>query len=267
MSSVPARHRAAVVTRLREAGCVFAEQEADLLIAAAATRADLTAMVDRRAGGSPLEHVLGRVRFCGLDLAVTPGVFVPRPRTGLLVREAAALVGGRGATVVDLCCGSGAVGAAVAAAAPAPVHLHAADVDPVAVACARRNLARYGGHVHQGDLFDPLPLRLRGRINVLVANVPYVPTGEIDLLPAEARRHEPRPALDGGADGLDLLRRLAAEAPHWLSPGGHLLVETSERQAPAATSIMERAGLRGRVVRDDDLDATVVIGRARGRRR
>ena len=109
--------------------------------------------------------------------------------------------------------------------------MHAADIDPAAVRCARRNIAA-AGQVYEGDLYDPLPATLRGRVDILVANVPYVPTEEIGLLPAEARVHEARVALDGGADGLDLLRRVTAAAPPWLAPGGHLLVETSERQAP-----------------------------------
>ena len=91
--------------------------------------------------------------------------------------------------------------------------------------------------------------------------MPYVPTDEVGLLPPEARDHEPRVALDGGADGLDVLRRVAAEAPRWLAPGGHLLVETSERQAPYAVAAFTRGGLVARVVTDDDLEATVVIGR------
>ncbi|MFC0527418.1 putative protein N(5)-glutamine methyltransferase [Phytohabitans kaempferiae] len=251
-----------VVNRLRAAGCVFAEDEARLLTAAAGTPAQLTALVDRRVAGEPLEHVLGWAEFCGLRIAVDPGVFVPRRRTALLVREAAALLAGRGAApvVVDLCCGSGAVGAAVAEAT-GPVELHATDVDPAAVRCARRNLAAAGGQVHQGDLDAPLPAGLRGRVEVLVANVPYVPTAEVALMPPEARVHEPRVALDGGADGLQVLRRVAAAAPGWLAPGGHLLIETSERQAAAAEAAFRAAGLTTRLVTDDDLGATAVVGR------
>jgi release factor glutamine methyltransferase len=241
---------------------VFAEDEARLLFDAAATPEDLADMVERRAAGLPLEHVLGWADFCGLRVAVEPGVFVPRRRTELLVRLAAELAR-PGAVVVDLCCGSGAVGAAVVAKV-GPIELHAADVDPVAVRCARRNLRAAGGHVHEGDLDAPLPPALRGRVDVLVANVPYVPTAELDLLPAEARLHEPRVALDGGEDGLDVLRRVVALAPRWLTPGGHLLVEASETQAPEAAAVIAAGGLVARLVDDDDLDATVVIGRNAG---
>jgi release factor glutamine methyltransferase len=252
----------AIVTRLRAAGCVFAEDEARLLRCAARTAADLAAMVDRRVAGTPLEHVLGWVEFCGLRVAVDPGVFVPRRRTGLLVHEAAALArgavdAGREAVVVDLCCGSGAVGAALVAAL-GRVELYAADIDPAAVRCARRNLA--GRQVYEGDLFALLPAGLHGRVDVLVANAPYVPTGEIGLMPPEARDHEPRVALDGGTDGLDVLRRVAAGAPRWLAPGGQLLVETSERQAPYAVEVVAGAGLVPRLVCDEDLGATVLIG-------
>ena len=114
--------------------------------------------------------------------------------------------------------------------------------------------------MYQGDLFTPLPGHLRRRVDVLVANVPYVPTGAIGLQPREARLHEPRLALDGGADGLDVLRRMAAEAPDWLAPRGRLLVETSERQASTAAAVLDRAGFTPHVVRDEDLDATAVIG-------
>ncbi|ARX81981.1 methylase [Streptomyces alboflavus] len=248
----------AVVTRLRAAGCVFAEDEADLLLAAAEGPDQLDAMVARRVSGLPLEHVVGWAEFAGLRVAVDSGVFVPRRRTEFLVREAASLAG-PGAVVVDLCCGSGALGAALAAAL-GEVELHAADIAPAAVACARRNVAAARGHVHEGDLYEALPGRLRGRVDVLLANVPYVPTDEVALLPAEAREHEARVALDGGVDGLDVLRRVTADARAWLAPGGRLLFETSERQVPSAVEAVGAAGLVAKVVTDDELYATVVVG-------
>ena len=135
--------------------------------------------------------------------------------------------------------------------------MHAVDIDPAAVRCARRNVA---GHIYRGDLYEPLPAGLQSRIAVLVANVPYVPTGDIGFLPSEAQAYEPRVALDGGADGLDVLRRVAAGAPGWLAPGGHLLIETSERQAPLAEAAFAASGLATRVASSEDLDATVIIG-------
>ncbi|MER7130556.1 putative protein N(5)-glutamine methyltransferase [Streptosporangium saharense] len=250
---------------MRAAGCVFAEDEADLLVSAARTPEELTLMVERRACGLPLEHVLGWAEFCGLRIDVDPGVFVPRRRTEFLVGQAVALAR-RDApdgpvVVVDLCCGSGAMGAALAAALPPGlVEVHAVDIDPAAVRCARRNLSAVPGHVHEGDLYDPLPAVLRGRVGLLVASPPYVPTEAIRLLPAEARVHEPMVALDGGADGLDVVRRVARAAPLWLAPGGHLLVETSGRQAPGTVEAVARAGLRARTADCEELGASVVIG-------
>ncbi len=252
---------AGLVARLRAAGCVFAEDEARLLLAAADATAVLEDLVARRVAGVPLEQVLGWAEFAGLRVVVEPGVFVPRRRTELLVREALRLVAGRPAVVVDLCCGSGAVAAALAAAAPG-LDLHAADLDPAAVHCARRNLPRAA--VHEGDLYAALPPDLRGRVDVLVANAPYVPTSAIALMPPEARDHEPRSALDGGRDGVDVHRRIAAGALDWLSPAGTLLVETSEEQAPATRAALAAAGLRTEVVRDEETAGTVVLGGGAG---
>lgn len=247
-----------VVARLRTAGCVFAEDEARLLISAARTPDELAAMVDRRVSGLPLEHVLGWAEFCGLEINVEPGVFVPRRRTEFLVSQAAAL-SEPGQVIVDLCCGAGAIGAALAAAVPR-AQVHASDLDPAAVRCARRNIRGPLGHVYEGDLYAPLPAGLRGRVGIVAANVPYVPTGEIPLLPAETRAHEPLLALDGGEDGLDVLRRVAAGAPGWLAPGGHLLIETSDRQARRAAEAFAASGLTPQVARCADQDATVLIG-------
>ncbi|SFD40818.1 putative protein N(5)-glutamine methyltransferase [Streptomyces aidingensis] len=254
--------RSAVALRLRRAGCVFAEEEAELLMTAARTVAELDTMTGRRAGGEPLEHVVGWAGFCGLRIFVDPGVFIPRRRTEFLVRHAAGLDRPAEPVVVDLCCGSGAVGAALTTALDGVAELHAADIDPAAVRCAGRNLAPLGGQVHQGDLFAALPARLRGRITLLTANTPYVPSGEIPLLPPEARLHEPRAALDGGPDGLDVQRRLAAEAAAWLAPGGHLLVEASSRQAGEAAAVFTAHGLTARITASEDHDTTVVTATA-----
>ena len=259
-----------IVARLRAAGCVFAEEEARLLIAEARTADELGAMVDRRAGGLPLEYVVGWAEFCGLRIGLDEGVFVPRRRTEFLVRQAADTVRRTAASgdpstpvrtiIVDLCCGSGAIAAALSVALP-PVDVHAVDIDPVAVRCARRNLSRYGGQVYEGNLYEALPAALQGRVDILVANVPYVPSSAVGLLPVEARVHEPRAALDGGADGLDIVRLVAARAKPWLAENGHLLVETSERQAAEAQEIFASNGLLPRVVGSAEWNATVVVGR------
>ncbi len=164
--------------------------------------------------------------------------------------------------VVDLCCGCGAVGAALAAAL-GEVELHAVDIDPAAVQCARRNLEAAGGRVYEGDLDEPLPATLQGRVDLLVVNAPYVPTDALGLMPSEARDHEPRVALDGGADGLDVLRRVVAAAPRWLAPDGHLLVETSEHQARQLVATFARHELRPQVAQAEGLGAVVVIGQLR----
>jgi release factor glutamine methyltransferase len=286
---------AGVVLRLRAAGCVWAEDEAALLAGAARSPAELDALVERRAGGEPLEQVLGWAEFNGLRIIVDPGVFVPRRRSEFLVAVAGAVVNGpvvngpvAGGSVVDgdvatppgallildLCCGTGALGLGVAhelggreldgrgwaGGGARGVELYAADLDPAAVACARRNVEPAGGHVFASDLFAAVPEALRGGVGVLICNAPYVPTTEIAFMPVEARDHEARVALDGGEDGLAVLRRVAAQAPAWLAPGGVLLVETSTRQAPEMAAAMSAAGLRSLVHTDDEYGATVISG-------
>lgn len=244
------------ITRiLRSAGCVFAESEAALLIDGF-TGSDLDDAVARRVDGTPLEQILGWAEFCGLRIFVEPGVFVPRRRTELLVHRAAV---SSPRIVVDMCCGSGAVATALAHRLTG-VQVHASDIDPVAVRCARRNVEPVGGRVYEGDLYAALPGDLRGTVDVIVANAPYVPTDAIGSMPSEARDHEPAVALDGGVDGLDLHRRIASNAPGWLAPGGTLLIETSRRQSEDTAGIFAAHGFDTEVVRSDDLDGTVVVG-------
>jgi release factor glutamine methyltransferase len=260
-----------VVSALRAAGCVFAEEEAEVLRSAAASDSHLSTLLARRVAGVPLEVVVGWASFAGLRVLIDPGVFVPRRRSELLVDLVAEIVPDENqvlaarevdfrqglSVLVDLCCGSGAVGAAIAVRLPT-VEVYAADVDPAAVACARRNLPV--DHVFEGDLYDALPSSLRGRVDVIVANAPYVPSDAIATMPTEARDHEPRVALDGGADGADLHRRIAAGARDWLAPGGRLIIETSRAQAERTAEAMRRAGLVATVETDEDLDATAVVG-------
>ncbi|MDE3724191.1 putative protein N(5)-glutamine methyltransferase [Nocardiopsis sp. N85] len=227
----------------RDAGCVFAEQEAHLIAHHARTPAHAADLAERRAAGTPLEHVLGWARLRGVTVRVDPGVFLPRPRSALLADLAVGLLPERG-VAVDLCCGSGILAAILIAARP-HARVHAVDLDPNAVACARRNLPAH--RVHHGDLCAALPPRLRGRVDVLVANVPHVPTDRLRLLPAEARLYEAPLALDGGPDGLDVLRRLARQAPGRLAPTGTVLVETAAHQAGTARKVLADAGLRPEV--------------------
>ncbi|MCW2843043.1 MAG: hemK [Nocardioides sp.] len=246
----------AIVARLRAAGCVFAEDEARVIREVAGSPDELERLVAAREAGTPLELVVGFAEFCGLRVAVAPGVFVPRRRTTFLVERAVALLR-PGAVAVDLCCGTGAIGAALAARVDG-LEVWAADVDPDAVRCARRNLPP--GRVLEGDLYDALPGHLRGRVDVLAVNAPYVPTDAIALMPPEARDHEHRVALDGGTTGLDVQARVAEGAPEWLRPGGTLLVETSARQAPDTADLMTRAGLVAQIASDVEIGGTVVLG-------
>ena len=246
-----------MVDRLRAAGCVWAEDEARLLTGESRSPQHLEEMIQRRVQGEPLEQIVGWAEFDGRRVLVAAGVFVPRRRSELLVRAASALLHAD-AVVVELCCGTGAVAFALARRHPG-LAIAAADVDPAAVAVARRNLIGLG-EVYEGDLFDALPATLRGRIGLVIANAPYVPTRAIATMPVEARRYEARTALDGGADGLDVQRRLIATMPGWVAPGAHLVIETSGSQAGATAELIERVGWRATVEESDEFDATVVIG-------
>lgn len=257
-----------LVRRLRAAGCVFAEEEAALILAQAGDEVEVDRLATAREQGLPLEQVLGWAELGGVRVALEPGVFVPRRRTELMVGAAVSLglgvsAGHAPVVLLDLCCGSGAVALAVGDAlrrAGVVPDVTAADLDPVAVRCAARNLP--GARVLQSDLFAALPDDLRGRVDVLTANVPYVPTTALALMPREAREHEPPLALDGGDDGLAVLRRVAAEAPDWLAPGGAVLFEAGERQVPDAVAALADAGLAPDVRTDDDLGAVVLVGTA-----
>jgi release factor glutamine methyltransferase len=246
-----------LVHRLRAAGSVFAEEEAALLLAEAGDPASLEAMTARRVAGEPLEQIVGWAEFDGMRFLVEPGVFIPRHRSQFLVERAAAL-GRRGAVVLDLCCGVGALGLAVRARL-GDAELHATDVDPAEVRCARRNVGP-DGSVYEGELYSALPDSLLGRVDLLLANAPYVPSGELRLMPPEAREHEHPVALDGGEDGLAVHRRVIAGAPVWLAPGGRMLIELSAEQSEIAAELMREAGLRAEIVTEDDDETSVVIG-------
>jgi release factor glutamine methyltransferase len=238
-----------------------------VLLTSARTRDDLEQMVRQRVGGTPLEQIVGWAEFAGLRITVEPGVFVPRRRTELLLRHALLLAPPH-PVVVELCCGSAALSLAMGSTLT-HAELHATDIDPAALRCARRNLARIHSpaRVLQGDLYEPLPPSLAGRVDLLLANPPYVPTDSLALMPPEARLHEPRIALDGGSDGLDVQRRIAAGAARWLAPDGRLLVETSDSQVNGSLAAFQGHGLVTEVVTADELDATVVIGRLPAARR
>ncbi|HRV59649.1 MAG: putative protein N(5)-glutamine methyltransferase [Solirubrobacterales bacterium] len=248
-----------LVDSLRAAGSVFAEDEARILAESADSPAELDSMLRRRMEGEPIQQIVGWAEFCGMRIRVEPGVFLPRPRSEFLVGKAIGL-GRPGCTILDVCCGTGALGVA-AATGLGSADLHATDLDPAAVRCAAVNVDEVAGRVYLGDLFGPLPRSLRGRADLLLLNAPYVPTAELPLMPREARLHEERITLDGGEDGLDVQRRAILEAPLWMAPGAHLLVETSDIQAESTMRLMKLAGLAVTLATSNEWGATVVIGR------
>jgi release factor glutamine methyltransferase len=234
-----------------------------------AERAELRGAVERRAAGEPLQYVTGEMPFRHLVLKVCPGVFIPRPETEVLVDEALASLptagDGIAPVVVDLCTGSGAVGLSIAHERP-DARVYATEIVPGAAEVARANAERCGVAdrvtVLDGDLFSPLPAELRGAVDLVVANPPYVPTGDLPALPAEVGEFEPHVALDGGPDGLDVARRIAAEALAWLRPGGTLALELDEGRVAAAVEELAVEYAEVRAVSDLTGRSRVVVARA-----
>ena len=254
--------RAWATRELAAAGCVSAAAEADWLLEEAEDEGALRAMVARRAAGEPLQYVIGWAPFGRLRLAVGPGVFVPRPETeGLADRAATRLrAAGPSPVGVDVCAGSGAIACFLAAEVPG-ARVLATELDPGALAWARGNAERFGVELLAGDLDDPLPAELAGRVDVLCANVPYVPTTAIATLPTDVRDHEPRLALDGGPDGLDAYRLLAGEILRVLKPAGMFAVEIGHDQSSAVEALFNQAGAQNvRTIKDLSTNDRVVTG-------
>ncbi len=200
-------------------------------------------LVKRRGDRQPLQHLLGSVSFCGLEIVVNSHVLIPRPETELLAERAWQYLtthNPQPSTTLDLGTGSGCLAIALAVKCPA-AQIHAVDISSEALAVARQNAARHGVleriQFHTGDGFASLPAGLR--CDLIVANPPYIPSAEIATLEPEVRDHDPRPALDGGADGLDFYHRLAAEAAAWLKPHGKLMLEFGDGQAAAIGGIFQ----------------------------
>jgi release factor glutamine methyltransferase len=246
-----------VTRRLADAGCIAAAEEADELIrAAAGDRRVLEDLVARRTQGEPIAFLTGSVTFCGIELRVEPGVYVPRRQTEPLARRAAVLLPAAGVGV-DLCTGVGAVAAVLAAAVPT-ARVLATELDPNAVRAARRN----GVEVFEGSLDDPLPRAFEHRVDVVTAVVPYVPTDALRLLPRDVLAFEPRLALDGGPDGTDLLEEVVRRCPRWLRPGGWLLLELGGDQAgPIERGLREVGCDEVDVMVDEDGDPRAVCAR------
>jgi release factor glutamine methyltransferase len=282
------------VATLRAAGCVFAEDEAVILLEAAAehdvassapavggSEQRLDELVARRVAGEPLEQIVGWVDFAGMRLQVRPGVFVPRQRTRMLAEHTATVTKqvadsrGSGAesgtgtvprpVVLEAFCGVGPVASAVAASVP-EAAIHVGDADEQAVRCAVANVEAYAragessanvtGHVL--DCLHGLPDELRHGIDVIAAVPPYVPVTAVDFLPREALDFEPSTALFGGVDGLDLVRRLIAESLDWLAPEGALLIELGQDQVAEATGFATERELEAQSHLGED-EQTVVL--------
>lgn len=261
----------AVARRLAAAGIPAAQAEARWLVEHVAAGCPgstvpqdrLEVLVRRRLAGEPLQLLLGRWPFRTVELTLEPGVFVPRPETevvaGLAIDHARGL--GRPALAAEPCTGSGAITCALVAEVDG-IEVVATDVEPQAVALARRNLAavrdatgavarRSRAEVHLGDLLDPLPAVVRGRLDLLVANPPYLPLADRDEMATEVVDHDPARALFGGADGHEVVDRLARAARDWLAPGGLLVVELDDRRGAEAAARARSLGLREvRVERD-----------------
>lgn len=208
-------------------------------------------LADRRARREPLQLVLGHTEFRGHRLELWPGVFIPRPETELLVEHGLAVLP-PGATVVEPCTGSGAVACAIAVERP-DAWVVATDVSVAAVALATDNATRLGARleVRRGRLLDPVPKEMRGRVDVLVSNPPYLADGDVDDLPVEVARWDPRDALVAGPTGHEVSDALIAAARHWLVPGGWLVLELDERRVTAAAARAPAAGLVDIDVRSD----------------
>jgi release factor glutamine methyltransferase len=249
--------RASVTRRLAGAGCVAPAQEASELMRAAAGDACLLEdLVSRRAKGEPIAWLTGAVVFCGVELHVAPGVYVPREQTEPLARRAAALLPPTG-VAVDLCTGAGAVAAVLSATVPT-ARVLATELDADATRCARRN----GVEVLEGQLDDPLPRELEQRVDVLTAVVPYVPTGALRLLPRDVQAYEPRLALDGGPDGTDVLAEVTRRSVRWLRPGGWLLLELGGDQAEPIGELLLELGFEAPdVMADEDGDPRAICAR------
>ncbi|MGH9205847.1 MAG: N5-glutamine methyltransferase family protein, partial [Acidimicrobiales bacterium] len=224
----------AVRSRLVAAGCVAADEEARELLAAGPDEATLEAWIRRREQGEPLAWITGTLQFCDHTLHLDPGVYVPRLQSEQLARRAATLLVTNGGRAVDLCTGAGTIAVHLIAEAPRAAVI-GVDIDIRAIVCARRN----GVLALVADLDQPLR---SGAFDIVTAVAPYVPTGELRLLPADVQRYEPRRSLDGGKGGIDLICRVVVSAARLLRTGGWLLVELGADQDQALSPTLAASG-------------------------
>jgi release factor glutamine methyltransferase len=244
------RDLAQLAEQLSRAGFIAADDEANELLARAGGDGDLLgSLVARRLTGEPLAWITGKVSFCGVEIRIDPGVYVPRWQSEPLARRAVDFLPATG-VAIDLCTGSGAIARTLMVNRPA-AQVVASDIDERAVACAAAN----GVEVYRGDLFSPLPRTLEGQVDVIVAVVPYVPTPSLPLLQRDTFAFESTLSYDGGPDGTDILRRVLRESPRFLRRGGALLLELGGNQADALRDDLARLGYTGvSVLSDEDGD-------------
>jgi release factor glutamine methyltransferase len=233
------------VSSLGAAGCVYAEDEAAAIWSTFSSPGARAEAVAARAGGMPLEQVVGWAEFGPVRVALGPGVFVPRRRAEAILGPAVA-VRPDPAVVVDLGCGAGALAASLAFLLPR-AQVHGVDVDPLALDCARRT---GGFDVHQGSWWSGLPGALRGRVDLAVAYLPHVPTDRLRGIHPDFRNHEPALSVDGGPDGLEPLRDVLAGLDDWLAPDGVFVTLLARPQVPAAA----------RILAEEDDDVVVAFG-------
>jgi release factor glutamine methyltransferase len=262
-----AHDREALAALLADGGFVAADEEAEELLARAGGDAELLdSLVRRRLTGEPLAWITGKVEFCGLEIRVDPGVYVPRWQSELLARRAVERLPASG-TAIDLCTGAGAIARTLGAKRPG-ARVVASDLDERAVACARAN----GVEAYVGDLFAPLPSGLDGRVDVVVGVVPYVPTPDLPLLQRDTLTFESTLSYDGGPDGAAILRRVLIDSVAFLRPGGALLLELGAEQPEALAEDLDRLGYANvTVLHDEDgdvrgLEATLSRPAVRGDR-
>ncbi len=229
--------REALAAQLSAAGFISAEEEADELLARANGDPDiLESLVGRRLTGEPLAWITGSISFCGVQIRVDPGVYVPRWQSEALARRAVERLPANG-VAIDLCTGSGAIARILSTNRPR-ARVVASDIDERAFTCAAAN----GVEVYRGDLFAPLPSELEGRVDVVVGVVPYVPSPALPLLQRDTFAFESPLAYDGGRDGTDILRRVLRDGPRFLRGGGALLLELGGDQADALADDLSRLG-------------------------
>jgi release factor glutamine methyltransferase len=246
-----------VVTRLTAAGCVAADEEADELLAAAPDANTLESWIRRREQGEPLAWITGTMQFCGHTLYVDQGVYVPRLQSEELARRAAMLLAANGGRAADLCTGTGAIAVHLMAEVPDATVI-GVDIDEPSAGCARRN----GVHAVVSDLDAPFR---PNAFDIVTAVAPYVPTAALRFLPADVQGYEPSLALDGGSDGLDLVRRTVVSAARLLRPGGWLLVELGGDQDQALSPTLAASGFgAANPWFDEDGDLRGLAARATG---